>query len=95
MKSTRIIAITLTAIMAVTAFSGCANNANKNSPSYVENNRKVTPVATTNSSDERISTSEAETTSISVTSTKANTCPAFRPVGGGQLYVAVPWRDFP
>ena len=22
-------------------------------------------------------------------------CPAFRPVGGGQLYVAVPWRDFP
>lgn len=73
MKSTRIIAITLTAIMAVTAFSGCANNANKNSPSYVENNRKVTPVATTNSSDERISTSEAETTSISVTSTKANT----------------------
>ena len=20
---------------------------------------------------------------------------AFRPVGGGQLYVAVPWRDFP
>lgn len=70
MKSTRIIAITLTAIMAVTAFSGCAN---KNSPSYVENNRKVTPVATTNSSDERISTSEAETTSISVASTKANT----------------------
>lgn len=22
-------------------------------------------------------------------------CSAFRPVGGGQLYVAVPWRDFP
>lgn len=73
MKSTRIIAITLTAIMTVTAFSGCANNANKNSPSYVENNRKVTLVATTNSSDDRISASEAETTSISVTSTKANT----------------------
>lgn len=77
MKSTRIIAITLTAIMAVTAFSGCendANKSNKSSPSYVGNNRKVTPVATTNSSDERISASEAEeTTSISVTSTKANT----------------------
>lgn len=76
MKSTRIIAITLTAIMAVTAFSGCendANKSNKSSPSYVGNNRKVTPVATTNSSDERISTSEAETTSISVASTKANT----------------------
>ena len=27
--------------------------------------------------------------------TAGTVCPAFRPVGGGQLYVAVPWRRFP
>ena len=76
MKSTRIIAITLTAIMAVTAFSGCEEKTrtNNSTAESAESEQEVISTPTVESSlDDVSSVPEAETTSVTKVSTKTET----------------------